>query len=126
MLVILAATVPWTDFKGHTHWSRVQWIPFVTPPVRVTDIAINVLLYMPFGLWFAQQAGANDDRAWRRACLYALALSLMTEYSQLYSHSRFPAVQDTMCNVFGTLLGTGVLGRLTLRRTAPQVEGGLL
>ena len=47
--VILAVTVPWTDFVGHTHWGKVQWIPFVSPPVKPLDIAGNVLLYLPFG-----------------------------------------------------------------------------
>src|SRR6266545_7808520 len=27
-VVIVAATIPWTDLVGHTHWQKVQWIPF--------------------------------------------------------------------------------------------------
>src|SRR4029077_6114665 len=47
--VILAATVPWTDLVGHTHWRKVQWIPFKSPPVKAIDIVVNVLLYAPSG-----------------------------------------------------------------------------
>ena len=47
--VIVAATVPWTDLVGHTHWGKVQWIPFVSPPVKLLDVVGNILLYAPFG-----------------------------------------------------------------------------
>jgi len=111
------------DLQNHTHWMKVQWIPFVTPPVKVVDIVVNILLYWPFGYWFGKHA--SDARAWRRACLYAFALSLATEWTQLYSHSRFPSLTDTTCNVIGTALGAFFAARGLARVTRVPVEGGV-
>jgi len=111
------------DLQNHPHWMKVQWIPFVTPPVKVIDIVVNILLYWPFGYWFGKQAG--DAHAWRRACLYALALSLATEWTQLYSHSRFPSLTDTTCNLIGTALGALAAARGLTRVTRVPVEGGV-
>jgi len=121
--LIAFVVIPWMDLQNHTHWMKVQWIPFVTPPVKVIDIVVNILLYWPFGYWFGKQAG--DARAWRRACLYALALSLATEWTQLYSHSRFPSLTDTTCNVIGTALGAFFAARGLARVTRVPVEGGV-
>ncbi|MCU1384004.1 MAG: hypothetical protein JWL71_2701 [Acidobacteria bacterium] len=102
-LAIVAATVPWTDFVGHTHWQKVQWIPFVSPPVKLLDTVVNILLYIPFGYGFIR-ASASRRRPWQGAAI-AAALSFAAEASQLYSHSRFPSLQDVVCNVSGAWLG---------------------
>ena len=101
--IILAATVPWTDFVGHTHWGKVQWIPFVSPPVTLLDVVGNVLLYVPFGYGLIR-ASPPRVRGWHAAAI-AGSLSLGVEWSQLYSHSRFPSMQDILCNVAGAWLG---------------------
>jgi glycopeptide antibiotics resistance protein len=103
VLLICAVVVPWSDLQNHSHWARVQWIPFVTPPVKLVDIVVNVLLYWPFGYWFARQSQSRSP--WRGAVCCALALSLVTEWTQLYSHSRFPSLTDVTCNVVGAALG---------------------
>jgi glycopeptide antibiotics resistance protein len=101
--VILAATVPWTDLVGHTHWQKVQWVPFRSPPVKAIDVVANVLLYIPFGYaWL--RASPFRARLWHAAAL-AFVLSVAVEWSQLYSHSRFPSVQDVLCDVCGALIG---------------------
>jgi glycopeptide antibiotics resistance protein len=101
-LLICACVIPWADLQNHSHWSRVQWIPFVTPPVKVIDIVINVLLYVPFGYLFARWRGRRGTTL---AVMCAGTLSLVTEWTQLYSHSRFPSLTDVTCNVCGTLVG---------------------
>lgn len=101
VVVICACVVPWTDVQNHSHWFRVQWIPFVTPPIKLFDIVVNVALYVPFGYWFTRWKG-------RRVALAvgsAVALSAATEWTQLYSHSRFPSTTDITCNLIGTLVG---------------------
>jgi glycopeptide antibiotics resistance protein len=103
--MICAAVVPWTDLQNHSHWSRVQWIPFVTPPVKLVDIVINVALYIPFGYWFVRWAGRRRTAL---AVASAGALSVLTEWTQLYSHSRFPSFTDVTCNIIGTLVGVWV------------------
>ncbi|HUK33213.1 MAG TPA: VanZ family protein [Vicinamibacterales bacterium] len=104
-LVICAGVVPWTDFQNHSHWSRVQWIPFVTPPVKVVDILVNIALYLPFGYWFIRWSG---QRRMGAALVSAGVLSLVTEWSQLYSHSRFPSFTDVTCNLIGTFIGAWI------------------
>ena len=101
-LAICAGVVPWTDLQNHSHWSRVQWIPFVTPPIKLVDIVLNIALYVPFGYWFIRWAGRRRGGI---AVASAAALSVVTEWTQLYSHSRFPSLTDVTCNVIGTLVG---------------------
>jgi VanZ family protein len=126
VVAIAAAVVPWADVQTHSHWPRVQWIPFFTPPIRPLDLVINVLLYAPLGFWFVRQSADDDTRAWWRACIYAMALSLFTEWTQLYSHSRFPSLTDTSCNLIGTALGAlmAVRGYARVAGEVP-LEGGI-
>jgi len=121
--LIVFATVPWHDFQNHSHWPRVQWIPFVTPPVRLRDILINIAMYWPLGYLFARQRA--DNGAWLRAAFFALGLSLFTEWTQLYSHSRFPSLTDTTCNIIGTIWGAWTAVRSVAQRLLPSVEGGI-
>jgi glycopeptide antibiotics resistance protein len=106
--LIVAATVPW-DFVGHTHWQKVQWIPFRSPPVKLFDIVGNIALYLPFGYTMVR-ASAGRARVWHAVGLAAV-LSLTLEWSQLYSHSRFPSVQDVVCNVSGAWVGAWLATR---------------
>jgi glycopeptide antibiotics resistance protein len=108
--VIVATTVPWTDLVGHTHWRKVQWVPFRSPPVKAVDVIVNVLLYLPFGYTW-RRARTSRARLWHAAAL-AFSLSLAIEWSQLYSHSRFPSVQDVLCNVGGAWVGAWLATRI--------------
>ena len=100
--LILLVVLPWTTFQNHTHWPRVQWIPFVTPPVKLRDIAVNLLLYAPWGYFGAR--AMRSRRVWIVVALAAV-LSLVTEASQLYSHGRFPSATDLTCNILGACAG---------------------
>ncbi len=102
--VILLAVVPWTDFVSHSHWGKVQWVPFLSPPVTIQDIVGNVSLYLPFGYAYARQR-TRQSGVLSRVAGFAAVLSLLTEWTQLYSHSRFPSVQDAACNVVGAMCG---------------------
>lgn len=117
------ATMPWHDFQTHTHWPRVQLIPFVTPPVRLRDILVNIAMYWPLGFLFVRQSVHN--RSWLGAAFFALGLSLLTEWTQLYSHSRFPSLTDTTCNIIGTILGARFAVRSAAQRLLPSIEGGI-
>ena len=107
--VIVAATIPTTDFVGHTHWQKVQWIPFLSPPVKIVDVVVNIGLYLPFGYTLARASGPRF-RVWGAIAL-AGALAVTLEWSQLYSHSRFPSLQDVLCDVSGALVGTWLATR---------------
>jgi glycopeptide antibiotics resistance protein len=99
----VAVVVPWGDFQGHTHWRKVAWIPFVSPPVRMTDVVGNVLLYVPFGYGY-RRLFRNRSTIWP-GMLLAATLSLATEATQLYSHWRFPSATDVSANLLGALCG---------------------
>ncbi len=97
--LLLVADFPWRGFQDHSHWGRVAWMPFVSPPVRPVDIIFNLLLGVPLGL-------ATVSAFPRRTVVVAgvaLAVSLAGESTQLYSHSRFPSATDLVCNVAGAV-----------------------
>ena len=110
--LILLVVLPWGSFQNHTHWSKVQWIPFVSPPIKMRDIAANLVLYAPWGYFAARamrppsllRSFGETGSIWIVVAL-AAALSLATETSQLYSHSRFPSATDLTCNILGAFAG---------------------
>ena len=106
--LVLAADFPWGDVQNHTHWAKVGWIPFVTPPVGSLDIIQNLLLCAPIGV----AAALRFRRAPATASAIACVVSLVGESTQLYSHSRFPSVTDLVCNVTGAVAAALVVGVL--------------
>jgi glycopeptide antibiotics resistance protein len=104
-LVIVAGVLPWLSFQDHAHWARIGWIPFASPPVRVRDIVLNAVLYLPFGWWFGRRSGSTGGAHVTRAALWAFGLSIMTEATQIYSHGRFPSMTDVVMNTTGAALG---------------------
>jgi glycopeptide antibiotics resistance protein len=102
--VILVLVLPWLNFTSHTHWERVQWIPFVSPPIKLRDIVANILLYAPWG-YFCTRWMRNGSRRVATVVMLAAVLSLATEASQLYSHGRFPSTTDLTCNIVGAFAG---------------------
>lgn len=98
--LLVAAGYPWGDMVGHTHWSRVRWIPFSSWPLPPLDIAGNLLLGLPLGI----VAGLSFTRGPVVAGAIALTLSLSIESMQLYSHGRFPSATDVLCNVTGAVV----------------------
>jgi len=107
LVVILVVVTPWRTVQDHAHWNRVRWVPFVSPPVRVHDILGNVMLYVPFGLFYG--AGRHGRPALRSGLAQAFIFSTSTELTQLFSHSRFPSAQDILMNVAGTAAGMSLL-----------------
>lgn len=102
LALIAMAVPPWGDFQGHTHWSNVGWIPFVSPPVRVSDMVANLLLFMPLGA-----LGALNLRRYRvlLPVVCGCVLSFTGESLQLYSHTRFPSATDLVMNTVGAAAG---------------------
>ena len=112
LLVILVVVTPWGTLQDHAHWNRVRWVPFVSPPVRVGDILGNIMLYVPFGLFY--DGGRHGRPALRSGIAQALLVSTSTELTQLFSHSRFPSVQDILMNVAGAVAGIILTRRVPL------------
>ncbi|MBX3235108.1 MAG: VanZ family protein [Nitrospiraceae bacterium] len=106
--LIIASGVYHTDFVMHSHWEFVRWLPPLAE-VRTygfwQDLAVNVLLYIPFGLLFLQSRRHVTGRTVLLTVGMGLLLSCGVELYQLYSHNRRPAPSDIVCNVTGTWLG---------------------
>jgi len=109
--VIVLAVVPWSSWQDHSHWPRVGWIPFASPPIRARDIVVNTLLYVPFGLFCRRAWGRPLALSWGWIAALAFLLSLATEATQIYSHGRFPSATDVTTNVAGALLGGWIARR---------------
>jgi glycopeptide antibiotics resistance protein len=111
IVVITLIVFPWATLQDHAHWSKVRWIPFVSPPTPLLDMLANLLLFAPLG------AGASllGRRGIAGAILLGLTLSLVGEWAQVYAHSRTPSATDVVCNVAGALAAAlvvkWVLGR---------------
>jgi VanZ family protein len=88
----------------------VAWVPFGNPPLRTGDIVRNTVLYLPLGVLLG-----GDRRAWQVAGA-ALALSAVTEFTQVFSHGRVPSATDVTTNVLGALAG------LAARRAIPPIR----
>jgi glycopeptide antibiotics resistance protein len=108
LALIVVAVFPWRSLQDHTHWEKVAWIPFVSPPIRLRDIVINAILFVPLGSAMRAQVLSNPFVL--PACS-ALVISLLAELSQLYSHTRFPSATDVTMNVFGAVAGAWLRDR---------------
>lgn len=100
--LIVTVTFPWV-LEDHSHWRRVAWIPFFTGEVRLRDLVLNVLLYVPLG-WFTPGA-TRRSRIWTTLAV-ALVVSGAMEMAQVWSHSRFPSMTDTAMNLIGAVTGS--------------------
>jgi glycopeptide antibiotics resistance protein len=101
VFIVLATTWPWTDFRGHTHWGKVEWVPF-THRIVARDLLPNVLLFAPFG--FAGRRAWPETPTWLWVAS-ACGLSFAVETYQLFSHSRFPTSVDLLANTAGAWVG---------------------
>lgn len=106
--LVLGADFPWGDFQDHPHWAGVSWTPFASPPLRVIDIGLNVLLGVPVGI----VAARYFQHSLVISILITLAASLAGEWTQLYSHTRFPSATDMVCNIGGAIAACVVLGAM--------------
>src|SRR5262245_29872285 len=104
-VVVLALSAPLEGFTRHPQIDRINWMPFGDPDDKLSDLAGNIALYVPFGASFA---GARRGRArFAQAVLAAGALSLSAEATQVFSTVRDPSATDVAAAVVGTCLGVG-------------------
>lgn len=112
--LIVVAVVPWLGYQGHSHWDLVQWVPFAAPPAfSMADVLINLALYAPLGAFAARR-----ERPWSLGAIgvSAGALSIATEFTQVFSHGRFPTAGDVVLNVAGALAGAALARRASRGR----------
>jgi hypothetical protein len=112
-MAVAGATVPFFDLHDHTHWVNVSWVPFEPVESKVSDVAANLLIYLPLGLLTPR--GPRSRRPMPDAVLRALVLSVLAESAQLFSHSRIPSTTDVICNTLGAAAGVWLSATLTTR-----------
>ena len=93
---------PWLSRAATPQWQRVHWIPFKDPADKLSDVAANVALFVPFGF---SLAGRGRQMTTLRICIIAAAVSISGEALQLYSTHRYPSATDVTCAVIGTVAG---------------------
>ena len=109
IVIVLGTTLPWHTIHPPLQWWRIDWSLFPSGALgsRVLfDVAVNVVLYLPFGYlvrqWVEQKSG-------RMMFVYVIGmgagLSCCTEFVQIFNPVRFPAMADVIINVTGALLG---------------------
>jgi glycopeptide antibiotics resistance protein len=89
---------PWGNWVGHSHWAKVAWIPYLQGPVRLSDILQNLLLFSPVGFFSFR---VFPERPGRWAAFLTFPFAFAGEWTQVYSHNRFPSATDLLNNVMG-------------------------
>ena len=92
---------------------------FTSTKPYVSDIALNIILFVPFGCFVAASAGRRDvglvgSVLWAGAA--AIILSTAMEFAQAYLPGRFSSTADVMSNTLGGLLGGFLCAQGTIVR----------
>jgi glycopeptide antibiotics resistance protein len=96
--VVLIASFP-LGLTPTPQWDRVHLVPFADPADKVEDLAVNILLFLPFGYSFAR------DRGLKWLPLAAALVSVTAELSQLFSTVRYPSGTDVLYAMVGAVAG---------------------
>jgi glycopeptide antibiotics resistance protein len=91
-------------------------VPFV--PLYLDDVLLNILMYVPLGCLLGLLVRRRDRRTFAALVLTVAAMSLAFETAQLLLPSRFPSVDDLICNTLGGALGIWLGLRLRPRLAA--------
>ena len=82
-----------------------QWAPTLVNPA---DVARNVALYVPFGVFGILALRRRDVRGVLRVTTIALLLSVAVEALQLYTADRVASLTDIASAGVGTVLGASL------------------
>ena len=130
VVIVYGSLYPW-DFHSTQLAASPLWVLIHSWPTSVDrflfrDIAVNVLLYMPVGVFgfLALRQHVRTTIAATATVLIALALSSSIEMIQLFDDARVCSASDVVCNVSGTVLGValGSLYQQWLKRFLARVD----
>jgi VanZ family protein len=134
-LILYGSLYPW-EFHTRHYDRNPLWILLHTWPHTIDryvlwDVAINITLYAPLGMFAYLAVSARASRAVRILAPLALALALSAsiEMLQLFDDSRSCSLSDVASNVAGAAVGiaAGALYRVQLQRfVARQGKASLL
>lgn len=130
-LLCIALVVYGSLFPFHFHHGQSPAGPLLTflytwpgalDRFEIRDIAVNILIYIPIGLFGCLWVGNGEVRragaAW--AILLGIGLSFTMEMLQFYDDMRSCSISDLLTNTAGTMLGTW-LAHLYNRTVAKHV-----
>lgn len=105
-VIVCATTMPWSNFKGHSHWGLVRWIPFGDHPLVLSDILANIALFLPLGYFYFRAMPLSSPRATILSGLVVSALlSGGAEFYQVFCHDRIASTTDVLTNTCGAGIG---------------------
>lgn len=127
-LIVYNTLIPFTfdyglsDLPGQI--AHINWLPGTegTGRVSLTDLAGNILLFVPFGfLMYLFLRQRNYVRPLLKVVLLGALLSLTIEFFQLFIAARNTALHDLFNNTLGTLIG-GIAALIFAERVVDVVE----
>jgi VanZ family protein len=93
-------------------WSPYEpgvWAPTLVNPI---DVARNVALYVPFGMFGMVALGRHSLRGVLRVTAIALLFSLAVEALQLYTTDRVASLTDIVSAGAGSVIGASLVALL--------------
>ena len=111
-LILYGSLYPWQYRPGPPGLTPVDVLlrswPAKIGPSDFSDIVVNLLIYVPVGLFafLALQQRGRTRLRWVLPGILALALSTAVELTQVFDVSRFPSLLDVLDNTLGGLIGT--------------------
>lgn len=110
-LIVYGSLYPWRFYERH-YFHNPLWILLHTWPAGIDrymiwDVAVNITLYLPLGLFAYLAIGRRAPKVIRilAPLLCGLILSASIEMIQLYDASRMCSLSDLLSNVTGTAIG---------------------
>lgn len=97
---------PWRSFQWTPSFRRLQLLPLMEGSLR--GQLLNVLAFVPLGI-IATRLGWRP----RTVIVVGFAVSLLTEFLQLFSTRRYPSTTDLILNTMGVLLGVAIAVAVT-------------
>ncbi|HKW85822.1 MAG TPA: VanZ family protein [Nitrospiraceae bacterium] len=125
VVIAVTTTIPWSGLQGlqgHSHWSNVRWIPFYAYSsfLRfILDIAVNLLLFVPFGYLYVRSQVTMPSAVFLRVTLLAALLAAGVELVRVFSHTRIPSTTDICSNIIGAVIGATIARKVSKER--PEV-----
>lgn len=120
-LVVYTSLHPFSQWRAPAQEVRVFLIAPWPTYFTWTDLALNVLAYVPVGALLTLVLMSTVRAGVAAFCAVALAicLSLSIEVAQVFLPGRIPANVDLLCNAIGAFVGAGLSSMVVGRSLLP-------
>ena len=128
-IIVYGSLYPWDFHSAHLTasppWVLIHSWPTVVNRFVIRDVAVNLLIYMPLGVFafLTFRQNLSSAVAAIAAIAIGLVLSSSIEMIQLFDDARECSALDVVCNVTGTGIGV-ILGTLYQQRLEGSVSRG--